>query len=93
MGTSTPSDGTEAGRSEDATAAAHSYPSDETALLVIDPYNDFLSEGGASCGPRPGRSPKVSGCSTICAPYSPRHETTESGSSSCPTTGRPSSSV
>ncbi|MFI9536036.1 isochorismatase family cysteine hydrolase [Nocardia fusca] len=46
MGTSTPSDGTEAGRSEEATAAAHSYPSDETALLVIDPYNDFLSEGG-----------------------------------------------
>jgi len=24
----------------------HAYPIEETALLVIDPYNDFMSEGG-----------------------------------------------
>jgi nicotinamidase-related amidase len=22
------------------------YPSDRTALLIVDPYNDFMSEGG-----------------------------------------------
>ncbi len=27
--------------------AGHSFPPDRTALLVIDPVNDFLSEGGA----------------------------------------------
>ena len=27
-----------------------SYPPDRTALLVIDPVNDFLSEGGARLG-------------------------------------------
>ena len=26
--------------------ANHGYPKDRTALLFIDPYNDFLSEGG-----------------------------------------------
>jgi nicotinamidase-related amidase len=26
--------------------AAHTYDKDVTALLVIDPYNDFISEGG-----------------------------------------------
>ena len=26
--------------------AAHSYDRDTTALLVVDPYNDFISEGG-----------------------------------------------
>jgi len=26
--------------------AANTYPKDETALLIIDPYNDFLSDGG-----------------------------------------------
>ncbi len=26
-----------------------SFPPDRTALLVIDPVNDFLSEGGAGC--------------------------------------------
>jgi nicotinamidase-related amidase len=26
--------------------AANTYSKDETALLIIDPYNDFLSEGG-----------------------------------------------
>ncbi len=25
------------------------FPPDRTALLVIDPVNDFLSEGGAGC--------------------------------------------
>jgi nicotinamidase-related amidase len=27
-------------------AMTHPYPRDQTALLLIDPYNDFLSEGG-----------------------------------------------
>ena len=27
----------------------HTYDKDITALLVIDPYNDFISEGGSSC--------------------------------------------
>ncbi|MFQ6391991.1 isochorismatase family cysteine hydrolase [Nocardia sp. KC 131] len=46
MRISTTPDGTEDSRTEDVMGAAHAYPSDETALLVIDPYNDFLSEGG-----------------------------------------------
>lgn len=46
MGTSDAPDGTEVGRSEEATAAATGYLGGETALLIIDPYNDFLSEGG-----------------------------------------------
>jgi nicotinamidase-related amidase len=25
---------------------SHHYPADRTALLVVDPYNDFMSEGG-----------------------------------------------
>ena len=25
---------------------AISYPADDTVLLVVDPYNDFMSEGG-----------------------------------------------
>lgn len=29
-----------------ATDSALAYPADQTALLLIDPYNDFLSEGG-----------------------------------------------
>src|SRR5579863_10127154 len=28
------------------TMAPHKYPRESTALLVVDPYNDFLSEGG-----------------------------------------------
>lgn len=28
--------------------AEYSYPPDSTVLLVIDPVNDFLSEGGAA---------------------------------------------
>ncbi len=30
---------------------ATSYPHDRTGLLLVDPYNDFLSEGGKLNGP------------------------------------------
>ena len=36
---------------------ATTFPPDRTALLVIDPVNDFLSKGGASWGDSRGRGP------------------------------------
>jgi len=31
------------------------YEKESTALLVIDPYNDFISEGGSTCSLAPSR--------------------------------------
>ena len=42
------------------------YPPDQTALLFVDPYNDFLSEGG-KLWPRVADVARRSGCSTTCA--------------------------
>lgn len=42
------------------------YEPAHTGLLLMDPYNDFLSEGG-SCGLWSKRSPRRSACSTTCA--------------------------
>jgi hypothetical protein len=37
--------------------ATLTYEKEMTALLVVDPYNDFISEGGKICGSasRPSR--------------------------------------
>jgi hypothetical protein len=33
-------------RPKEATMTETTYPRERTALLFVDPYNDFLSEGG-----------------------------------------------
>ena len=42
------------------------YTADRTALLIVDPYNDFMSERGSSTRRR-GRRPKRSVSTTTCA--------------------------
>jgi len=50
--------------------ATTTYTADRTALLIVDPYNDFMSEGGSSTRRR-GRRPKRSAFTTTCASWIP----------------------
>jgi ureidoacrylate peracid hydrolase len=45
--------------------ATHTYDKEITALLVIDPYNDFISEGGKIWG-RIRAVAEANGCVPIC---------------------------
>jgi nicotinamidase-related amidase len=42
------------------------YAADSTALLIVDPYNDFMSEGG-KLYEATKETPKRSGSTTTCA--------------------------
>ena len=42
------------------------YAADRTALLIVDPYNDFMSEAASSTR-LPGRRLKQSASTTTCA--------------------------
>ena len=51
-------------------ALTHAYTVDETALLVIDPYNDFMSEAASSTTRRERRRRHLASMST-CPASSP----------------------
>ena len=48
------------------------YAPETTTLLLVDPYNDFLSEGGKTWPRVKEVAAQVHLCSTICAPSSPQ---------------------
>jgi len=48
-----------------------SYPPEQTALLLVDPYNDLLSEGRITWS-RANKLPRNKTCSIICAGSSRR---------------------
>jgi nicotinamidase-related amidase len=58
------------------------YAADSTALLIVDPYNDFMSEGG-KLYEATKETPKRSGSTTTCASWFRRSERRISRSSSC----------
>ena len=59
------------------------YAADRTALLIIVPYNDFMSEGGSSTR-LSRKQPKRSASTTTCASWFLRSERRVYKSSSCP---------
>jgi len=49
------------------TMTTTTYAEGRTALLIVDPYNDFMSEGGKFLRGPPRRRPRRSAFTTICA--------------------------